>query len=83
MLFPACATAVCFSPELNIYNLSDRRQPQNTIWTETFPDRPAIDIVKIQITPKNTIRYLSEAEQRVFAQVLLRSVDILDEGEVI
>ena len=80
MLVTAFASAVCFDPQLNILNISDRQPAQEIEWPEMVAPALGIDIKAISLTPTDNTYYLSEAEQRVFARTLLRSVRVLDEG---
>ena len=78
----ACASAICFDPHLNIANLSDQEPIQEIEWPDMGDQTLGIDTKSIVISPTDSIYYLSEAEQRVFARTLLRSVKVLDEGSL-
>ncbi len=83
MIITTCASVVCFDPYLNIANLSDREPTPEIEWPELTVRPYGIDMESIVISQADRNYYLSEAEQRVFARTLLRSVSVLDEGSLI
>ena len=85
MIISACATAVCFSPNLEIMRLSESGPNQLSEYADycLIPQQPELDIKTIKVTQKHVIRHLSKGEQQVMSRALLRSVHIIDEGDVV
>jgi hypothetical protein len=84
MMISACATAICFSPNLEIMRLSESEPDPSFGYADycLIPQQPKLDITTIKITQKDVVRHLTVGEQQVMSRALLRSVHIVDEGEV-
>lgn len=83
LLEMTCATALCFAPELNLYNTSAQGEKSDVRWPGPLATTHFVDARDIILSTGTPVRYLTVSEQLALDRALLRTVKIVHKGRLL